>query len=139
MTKASLPRLQKRMEQDVLVLTVTAPEFGDDESAAAVQQELLAAVTPSQPRKVALDLQNVQYIASAGIRLLLTFRRQFHGSGGRLVLCSLNGMITNVLHTARLIGTSDSSLPSLFETAPDAAAAVARLNRQKETAAPQQG
>ena len=137
MAKASLPSLAKRLDQEVLVLTITAPEFCDDESAGAMRQELLAAVAPAQTRKVVLDFQYVQYIASAGIRLLLNFRRQFHSSGGRLVLCSLNGLISNVLNTARLIGTSDSSLPALFETAPDVSAAIARLNSQKETPAPQ--
>jgi len=120
--------LDKRLDQNVLVLTITAPELCGDELADAMRQELLAAVTPSGAQKVALDFQQVTYIASPGIRLLLGFRRHFQDMGGKLILCSLNPLITDVLNTARLINTTGSSPPALFDTAADVPAGIARLN-----------
>src|ERR1700737_1379244 len=95
--------LKKHLDQNVLVLTITTPELCGDELADAMRQELLAAVTPSGAQKVAVDFQQVTYIASPGIRLLLGFRRHFQDTGGKLILCSLNPLITDVLNTARLI------------------------------------
>ena len=120
--------LTRRMDQDVLVLTITAPELNSDELTDAMRQELLQAVSPTTAPKVALDFQKVTYIASPGIRLLLGFRRHFRDMSGRLILCCLNPMIADVLNTVRLINTTSSSLPVLFETAPDVATAIARLN-----------
>src|SRR5437588_12828303 len=90
--------LNKRLDQDVVGLTLTAPELCGDEMADALRLELLAAVTPSGAQKVALDFQQVTYIASPGIRLLLGFRRHFQDVGGQLILCSLNPLITDVLN-----------------------------------------
>jgi anti-anti-sigma factor len=118
----------KRLDQDVLVVTITTTELSGDEWIDAMRQELLEAVAPSVTRKVALDFKNVTYIASPGIRLLLGFRRHFQDMGGRLILCSLNSLIADVLNTARLIGPAGSSPPPLFETAPDVPAGIARLN-----------
>ena len=129
MAAPTFQHLDTRLDQDVLVLTFTSKDLCDEDAVEAVRQELLTAVDSGDTRKAVLDFQHVTYIASPGIRLLLGFRRHFQTRGGRLVLCALAPLISDVLNTARLISAAGSTLPVLFETAPDVPAGIARLNR----------
>jgi len=122
--------LEKHVDQDVLVLTLTTPELCGDDLAEAMRRELLAAVSPSRAQNVALDFRQVDYMASPGIRVLLALRRHFQDAGGKLILCSLNPLLTDILNTTRLINTTGSFPPALFETAADVPAGIARLNAQ---------
>jgi anti-anti-sigma factor len=119
--------LKSHTHRDVLVLTLTSPEIGSDDLADAVRREVLTACTGAGCKKVALDFQHVHYLASPGIRFLLAVRRHFQETGGRLVLCSLQPLIADVLNTARLINTGGSTPPCLFETAADLSAGMAHL------------
>ena len=127
MTERRYQHLQQRMEGNVLILTMTAPELSNDDASDALRKEMVEAAATSGARCAVVDLSQVSYIASPGIRALLGFRRHFVEAGGRLILCQLNDMIRDVLNTARLIGATGSSPPVLFETAPDVAAGIAHL------------
>jgi len=61
----------------------TAPALG------AKLDESLA--TP--PRRLVLDLHQLEYISSAGFRVLLLSARRAHDAGTRLVLCNLTGKV----------------------------------------------
>jgi len=119
------------LSEDVLILTVTTAELCGDDATDAVRQEMVRAACDSHAKQAVVDLKNVTYMASPGIRALLGFRRQFLDQGGRIVVCGLNQLIQDVLNTARLIGATGSSPPALFETARDVAAAIAFLRTAK--------
>jgi anti-anti-sigma factor len=119
--------LKSQTDGDVLVLTLTSPEIGSDDLAEAVRREVIAACTAAGLKKVAIDFQQVSYIASPGIRFLLAVRRHFQETGGKLVLCALHPLIAEVLNTARLINTAGSTPPCLFDTASDVATGISRL------------
>lgn len=64
--------------------TVTAPE-------------LEAGLKFDDATKVVLDLQNVPYMSSAGLRLLLTAHKTMMSSGGELALANVQPSVKEVL------------------------------------------
>lgn len=46
--------------------------------------------------KVALSLEGLEYISSAGLRVVLMLGKRLNSGGGKLVLCGLGGMVEEV-------------------------------------------
>lgn len=45
-----------------------------------------------------VDLQNLEYISSAGLRSILASGKKLKAQGGSLILCSLSGMVEEVFN-----------------------------------------
>ncbi len=76
---------------------VTVAEIGGDidgKSAPAAQAELLPLAGPNC--KLIFDMATVEYMSSAGLRMLLSVRRQIN-NGGRLVLVNLPEQIQDTM------------------------------------------
>lgn len=71
----------------------------DLEGTQAIDQKF-SFVTSTQPRRIAVDMSGVTFLASIGIRTLITGARAQAGRGGKLVLCALDPMVKKVLTTA---------------------------------------
>jgi anti-anti-sigma factor len=80
----------------------------DLEGTRAIDQQF-AFATSTQPLKLAVDLSSVSFIASIGLRTLLTAARAQAGRGGRMVLVAPNEMVRKVLETSGI----DSIVPIL--------------------------
>jgi stage II sporulation protein AA (anti-sigma F factor antagonist) len=125
--------VKARVEQGVLVLTVTEAQVQSDSLADTLRAQLLTALAHYKAHKVVLNLQQVKALSSSGIRPLLSLRRHLEEKGGQLVLCGLTPSVASVLQTTRLISTSRSS-SALFESQPDVAAAITKLSGTIATA-----
>ena len=68
--------------------SVTSPEF---------ERRVSELTGPHTPR-VALDLAELEYISSMGLRSLLVFARQVKTAGGELRLDNVEGRIREVFH-----------------------------------------
>jgi anti-anti-sigma factor len=132
MSQASFKHLRVRLEQGIVVITVAVPYIRSTafELVDALREELFAAVADTPKPKVILDLSEIEFFGSAGIRPLLGLRRQIQNAGGRLLLCCLSPQVEEVLQTTHLIGAVDTSA-SAFDVAPDVGSAVARLASPK--------
>jgi anti-anti-sigma factor len=114
-----------RVQGDVLVLDVTAPQLLDDVLADGFPGELHAALTCSRARKVVLNLAEVKAVCSGALVALLEVQQAVRNRGGRLVLCGLSGVLAEAFH---IVGLSQTpGRPAPFETAPEVAAALTRL------------
>lgn len=69
--------------------------------------------------KLAIDFLDVDYISSAGLRVVLMAAKRLQAASGTLVLCSLQQSVRLVFDLAGLL--------PLFAVEPDRAAALARL------------
>jgi anti-anti-sigma factor len=94
--------------------------------AEAVRRDLLDAFGRFGGELVAVDLQAVKAISSAGIRPLLQLRTKAKEKGGFVALCGLTDVVRDVFEVTRLTTTSGNA-PVVFETAADVPAAVAKL------------
>jgi anti-anti-sigma factor len=90
----------------------------DTTTAGAVETSLAAALAGPSPRLV-IDLSSVEYISSAGLRVLLVAARRVQTTGGRLALCALSQPVRQVFQLAGFV--------PLFTIDDTRDAAVARL------------
>src|SRR5262249_26210374 len=128
MSAPNYRHLKVRLEQQVLVLSVTTPQLRGDELADELGAELLDAVACHATHRVVLDLAAVQYLSSVTFRPLLQLYARINELHGRVVLCSMSEVVAEVLQLTRMVSTSGShSAP--FEQQPDVPAAVASLTK----------
>jgi anti-sigma B factor antagonist len=131
MGQATFKHLKVRLEQEVLVVTIAVPYIRSTafELVDRLRQELFTAIADIPQPKVILDLSEIEFFGSGGIRPLLSLRRQLQAAGGQLVLCNLSPEVEEVLRTTRLIGPTDTPA-SAFNVEPDVAAALAHLKQK---------
>ncbi len=70
-------------------------------------------------RRLLIDLAQLQYISSAGLRTALVVAKRMKAVGGQLALCSANAQIAEVFKV--------SGFDSILDIHPSAEAATARL------------
>jgi len=74
----------------------------DAASAAVVQQKVMPLSVPGC--KLVLDLTNVAYMSSAGLRMLLSIYRQISGNQGRIVLVGLSDELKDTMSMTGFLG-----------------------------------
>jgi anti-sigma B factor antagonist len=67
----------------------------DSSSARDVQMQLLNAVEPDS--KIVLDMSRVNYMSSAGLRMLLLLYRRIRENVGQIILTGLNDEVRDVM------------------------------------------
>ena len=90
----------------------------DSSNVPAVQEKILTLAAPAA--HVALDMTQVGYMSSAGLRMLLTIYRSIAGQGGKVVLV---GLSTDLIDTMSMTGFLDFF--SYFENLDEGLAALA--------------
>ncbi len=99
-------------------LLIVAPQGRiDSNSSGAVEAALVAHAGEA---RLLVDLQGVEYISSAGLRVFLILARKVKESGGRLALCGLGASVRQVFDLA--------GFTPLFAVEPSVEAGIARLS-----------
>ncbi len=98
---------------------VASPTGRLDGSNAREFQDALDAVVQDTERALILDFEQVSYISSAGLRVLLVTAKTLQGNGAELALCSLDDPIREVFG----ISGFDSIIP-IHSSRAEAIAAV---------------
>ena len=107
--------INETREGDVLVVAVE----GRIDSTTSKQLEDVLPERVQASRRVLLDMSDVQYVSSAGLRVLLRAAKAARGTGHDLVLA---GLLPQVHEVFQVIG-----FDSLFRIVHDRAAAMAAL------------
>ena len=110
----------------LIVLRVNEAQVMGDTVADAVRDELMAAYQQSGAVHAVIDMEQVAYLSSAGIRPLLALNQKVREREGRLVLCGLRRDVEGVFLATRLISSSRAT-PATFEHQADVPGAVANL------------
>jgi anti-anti-sigma factor len=84
--------MELRLESVAEVNVVEVSGRIDSTSAPALQERLISVLTAPDTR-VLLDFGKLEYISSAGFRVLLLAAKRADSSGGRLVLCGVSGKV----------------------------------------------
>ena len=66
-------------------------------------QQYLENLTESGERKIVIDFTQINYISSAGLRILLLFQKQLKKVDGEIILCNLSPAIADVLRMSGFI------------------------------------
>jgi anti-anti-sigma factor len=107
----------------VVVLKITETSVKGDELADGLRAEFLAVATQSEAVHIIIDMQNVSFIASTGIRPFLSLNRYLKDNHRRMILCNLHKDVREVLEVTKLLSTS-GTLPVGFEAQPDVPTAI---------------
>jgi anti-anti-sigma factor len=129
MAEPQYRHLTTRVEQTVLVMTLTDPQLQDEKLAAEILQEFLDALGQFASQRVVIDMQHIQYLSSVAFRPLLRLRAKLQENGGRMILCGLTPVVGDIFYTTKMLSPS-GSFDAPFQMEPDVAAAVDRLNQQ---------
>lgn len=106
-------------QASVGAVKVLAPIGRIDTTTSAAVEAVLRKTVDGGGREMVVDLERVDYISSAGLRVFLVLAKRLRTEQGRLVLCGLPEPVRQVFHLAGFI--------PLFEIEPTRSAAVARL------------
>ncbi len=94
-------------QEQVGQVTVMAPSGRiDSHTAKAFERRVLDAIDAGS-HQMLLDLGGVDYMASAGLRVLLMALKRLQAAGGKLVLCSLGDRVREVLTIAGFAAVLD--------------------------------
>ena len=99
---------------------VLMPEGRLDSNNAAEAEEDLLRHLDGGSRHIVIDLGKLDYISSAGLRLVLVAAKRLKQSSGKLALCGMKPHIREVFEISGFV-----SILTVVETRPEAEAAVA--------------
>ena len=104
-------------------IAVVAPRGRIDcNTSAQLERQLLTLLEPAS-RGIVIDFAAVDYISSAGLRVMLVLAKRLRGGRGALVLCRLNDLIQDVFKMSgfnkviAIAATRDEALATLSRTA----------------------
>lgn len=103
------------------VLVVAPAGRIDSSSSGELERRLLEHVSGGEKR-IVMDLLDVDYISSAGLRVLLLAANKLRPQGGQIVLCSLGQSVREVFELA--------GFTPIFSIEPSRELALARLERK---------
>lgn len=88
----------------------------DAQTAGSVDEALIGLLSAGTT-KLLIDLSAVEYVSSAGLRVLLSTAKKLAGKGGKLVLCGLKPYVYEVFEVA--------GFTAIFQIAPESEAGLA--------------
>jgi anti-anti-sigma factor len=86
------------VKNNILVLYVTGRL--DAVSSPQLEKKVMALIDEGDHKKVLMDFTAVDYLSSAGMRLLLTTTKKLKSVQGQFVLCSLENDVLDVIKMA---------------------------------------
>ena len=108
-------QISTRTSNDIHIVAITGSL--DSTTAPEAQKSLDAVVAGA--RKVALDFSQLDYISSAGLRILLGAAKQLRGKGGTLGMFGLNQSVREVFEISGF-----SSILSVYQSEAEALGAM---------------
>lgn len=79
---------------------ILQPKKRIDSSTAKSFEEQANALVDGGPKKVIIDLSGLDYISSAGLRVVLTTAKRVKAAGGALTLCGVSNNVKDVFEVS---------------------------------------
>jgi len=97
------PRITLREEDGVKVIRFTDHHLFDERTVRDVADQIGAAIpNDGTPIRLILDFSGVDLISSSLLSKLILLQRRIDGTGGKLRLCELSGVLQSVFRTSNL-------------------------------------
>lgn len=112
------PMMEFAQEQAGDVLIVRLAGRLDSSAAPGAEQTFAGVLGPGIPH-LAIDLSHLDYISSAGLRVLLIVAKKVQQAQGKVALCGLTPNVREIF--------AISGFDAIFTIQPDAAAAIAAV------------
>jgi len=110
--------------QEIGAITVLALEGRMDGTHAASVESTFVSLAKPDRVKFIFDFSGLQYISSAGLRVILTAAKKLRALQGRMICASLNEQVRDIFEMSGFL--------TILETADSRDEAVNRLNGESE-------
>lgn len=87
-------QIETRKVYDILVVDMVGKL---DTSTSGDASDRMVAIAQGDDKQVVLNLDQLTYASSAGLRVILLTSKLLQGRGGELKICNANGSVQNVL------------------------------------------
>ncbi|MGD1276135.1 MAG: STAS domain-containing protein [Tepidisphaeraceae bacterium] len=114
-------RYEISQQQSVQVLSLALPDVMDGMEIDALIESVLRALEGKSRQPWVMDLNDVQYMGSAMLGLMVNVRQRILQGGGKLVLCGMSQQLLHIFQTCCL-----ERLFTIAKTRPDALAMATR-------------
>lgn len=111
---------------DVHIVTPRVANMRDANNCLSIRDLFIEYGRSHRPEKVLIDLSQVRFMSSVGVRVLVALLREVCEVQGRIMVCSLNGELRGVLFVCSLI-SDDMNQPGPLEVATNRDDGLARL------------
>jgi len=95
----------------------------DAGTAPALEQKLMAMIDQGS-KQLVINLEGLQYISSAGLRVLLMTAKKMKGASGKLALCGLQENVKEIFDLAGF-----TTIFSIYASASEASGALLATNK----------
>jgi anti-sigma B factor antagonist len=89
--------INERRTADIVTLSLSGKL--DTTSAKAFEEKILGQIESGE-RRIVIDLAQLDYVSSAGLRVLLLASKRLSGANGKIALCSLKDQVKEVFDIA---------------------------------------
>jgi anti-sigma B factor antagonist len=95
-------RLEVEDIGDVTVVNFTDKKILDEQNIQVIGEQLFSLVDELGRKKILLNFSNVEYLSSAALGKFITLNKKVNGSGGKLILCTIDPTIYEVFEITKL-------------------------------------
>ena len=101
------PRISVRYAEKATIATLTDEKILEENDIRALQESIMSVVEQAERINLILDFQNVRFLSSAVLGLLIRVSKKVYESDGQLKLCNINPKIHEIFKITRLTKVFD--------------------------------
>jgi len=116
------PRISVRYAEKATIATLTDEKILEENDIRALQESIMSVVEQAERINLILDFQNVRFLSSAVLGLLIRVSKKVYERDGQLRLCNINPKIHEIFKITRLTKVFDiyPDIESATEGLPEA-------------------
>lgn len=114
------PKLAVEYAENATIVTLAEERILAEEEIRSLQEAIMSIIDESGRINMILDFQNVRFLSSAVLGLLIRISKRIYESDGQLRLCNIDRKIHEVFRITRLT--------KIFDIQPDLESALASLS-----------
>lgn len=101
------PRISVQYDKNATIVAFTDEKILEETDIKALQESIMSVIEQAELINLILDFENVQFLSSAVLGLLIRIGKRIYEHGGQLKLCNINPKIYEIFKITRLTKTFD--------------------------------
>jgi len=101
------PRISVRYTEKATIVTLTDEKILEENDIRAVQESIMSVIDESERTNLVVDFQNVRFLSSSVLGLLIRISKKIYERDGGLRLCNINPKIHEIFKITRLTKVFD--------------------------------
>jgi anti-sigma B factor antagonist len=96
------PRISVRYAENATIITLMDEKILEENDIRALGDSIMSVIEQAERMNLVLDFQNVRFLSSAVLGLLIRISRRIYEGDGQLKLCNINPKIHEIFKITRL-------------------------------------